>query len=110
MRYLQGTLNLGLKYEKVDLDLHGFTDSDWGGSVNDRKSTSECCFNLGSEIISWMCRKQSSVAQGSTEAEYITTAMASREVVWFRKLLVGLFGQAMNPTIIHCDNQSSIKL
>ena len=36
--------------------------------------------------------------------------MASRETVWLRKLLVGLFGQAMNPMIIHCDNQSSIKL
>ena len=40
MRYLQGTLTFGLKYEKVDMDLHGFTDSNWGGSVNDRKSTS----------------------------------------------------------------------
>ena len=37
MRYLQGTLNYGLKYEKVALDLHGFTDSNWGGSVKDRK-------------------------------------------------------------------------
>ena len=37
MRYLQGTLNLGLKYEKVGLDLHGFADSDWGGSVKDKK-------------------------------------------------------------------------
>ena len=36
MRYLQGTLNFGLKYETVDLDLHGFTDSDWGGSVKDK--------------------------------------------------------------------------
>ena len=61
-------------------------------------------------MISWICRKQSLVAQSSTEAEYIAVAMASREAVWLRKLLVGLFGQAMNPTIIHCDNQSSIKL
>ena len=61
-------------------------------------------------MISWICRKQSSVAQSSTEAEYIAAAMASREAVWLRKLLVGLFGQAMNSTIIHCDNQSSIKL
>ena len=61
-------------------------------------------------MISWICRKQSSVAQSSTKAEYIAIAMASREAVWIRKLLVGLFGQAMNPTIIHCDNQSSIKL
>ena len=51
MRYLQGTLNLGLKYEKVALDLHGFTDSDWGGSVKDRKSISGCCFSLGSALI-----------------------------------------------------------
>ena len=36
--------------------------------------------------------------------------MASRETIWLRKLLVGLFGQPMNPNIIHCDNQSSIKL
>ena len=110
MRYLQGTLNLGLKYEKVDLDLHGFTDSDWAGSVTDRKSTSGCCFRFGSAIISWICRKQASVAQSSTEAEYIVVVMASREAVWIRKLLVGLFGQAMNPTIIHCDNHNSIKL
>ena len=110
MRYLQGTINFGLKYEKVGLDLHGFTDSNWGGSVKDRKSTSGCCFSLGSMIISWICRKQSSVAQSSTEAEYIATTMASREAIWLRKLLVGLFGQATNPTIIHCDNQSSIKL
>ena len=61
LRYLQGTLNFGLKYEKVGLDLHGLTDSDWGGSVKDRKSTSRCYFSLGSAMISWICRKQSLV-------------------------------------------------
>ena len=101
---IQGTLNLGLKYEKVDLDLHGFTNLDWGGSVKDKKSTSGCCFSLGSTMISWICRKQSSVAQNSTKVKYIAATMASREAVWLKKLLVGLFGQAMNPTIIHCDN------
>ena len=104
MRYLQGTLNLGLKYEKVDLDLHGYTNSDWDESITNRKNTSGCCFSLGSAMISWICKKRSSVAQSSIEAEYIAAAMASREVVWPRKLLVGLFGQTMNPTIIHCDN------
>ena len=57
MRCLQGTLNPGLKYEKVDLDLHGFIDSDWDGSVKDRKSTLGCCFNLGLPMISWICKK-----------------------------------------------------
>ena len=104
MRYLQGTLNLGLKYEKVNLYLHGFTDSDWPGSVIDRKSTLGCCFSLGSAMISWICKKKASVAQSSIEDEYIAAAMASREAVWLRKLLVGLFGQPTNPIIIHCDN------
>ena len=81
MRYLQGTLNLRLKYGKVGLDLHGFTNLDWGGSVKDRKSTSRCCFSLGSAMLSWICRKQSSVAQSSTKAEYIATAMASPEAI-----------------------------
>ena len=62
MRYLQGTLNFGLKYEKVDLYLHGLTDLDLGGSIKDKKSTSRCCFSLGSTMISWICRKQSLVA------------------------------------------------
>ena len=87
MRYLQGTLNLGLKYEKVGLDLYGFTDSNWNGSVKDRKSTLGCCFSLGSTMILWICRKQSSLAQSSAEAKYIATAMPSREAVWLRKYL-----------------------
>ena len=62
MRYLQDTLNVGLKYEKVDLDLHGYTDSEWVGSVTDRKSTSGCCFSLGSTMKSCICKKQASVA------------------------------------------------
>ena len=52
MRYLQGTLNFGLKYEKVALDLHGFTDPNWGGRIKDIKSTSRCCFSLESAMIS----------------------------------------------------------
>ncbi|XP_057852554.1 uncharacterized protein LOC131062829 [Cryptomeria japonica] len=110
LRYLRGTIGYGLKYTNVDLDLHGYTDSDWARSVVDRKSTSRCCFSLGSAVISWISRKQSSVAQSSTEAEYIAASMGAKEAVWLRKLLVGLFGQPLDSTIIHCDNQSCIKI
>ncbi|XP_059068493.1 uncharacterized mitochondrial protein AtMg00810-like [Cryptomeria japonica] len=68
LRYLRGTIGYGLKYKEVDLNLYGYTNSDWAGSVVDRKSTSRCCFSLGSAMISWFSRKQSSVAQSSTEA------------------------------------------
>jgi hypothetical protein len=53
MRYLKGTLDFGLSYDgDNDFTLSGYTDSDWVGSVFDRKSTSGCCFNLGSTMIS----------------------------------------------------------
>ena len=61
-------------------------------------------------MISWIRKKKFSVAQSSIEAEYIVATMASREAIWLRKLLEGLFRQAMNAMIIHCDNQSSIKI
>jgi hypothetical protein len=63
MRYLKGTLDCGLSYDgDHDFTLSGYTDSDWAGSVSDRKSTSGCCFSLGSTMISWQSRKQSNIA------------------------------------------------
>jgi hypothetical protein len=92
LRYVQGTIAYGLRYTSSGgVILHGFTDLDWMGSTVDRKSTSEYCFSLGSEMISWSSRKQGSIAQSTVEAEYIAASAASREVVWFRKLLSNLF-------------------
>ena len=90
--------------------LHGYTDSDWMGSTVDRKSTSKYCFSLGSVIISWSSKKQGSIAQSTAEVEYIAASTASREAVWLRKLLSDLFRTELEPTVIHCDNQSCIKL
>jgi hypothetical protein len=90
--------------------LQGYADSDWVGSTIDRKSTFRCCFNLGSAMVSWCSRKQTFVALSTAEAEYIAICMTVREAVWLRKLLAGLFGQMMDPTVIHCDNQSCVKL
>eukprot|EP00253_Pinus_taeda_P023383 PITA_23383 len=75
-----------------------------------RKSTSGCCFGLGSAVVSWFSRKQQSVALGSAEAEYMAASLASCEAIWLRKMLFGLFGQPLRPSVIHCDNQSCIKL
>jgi hypothetical protein len=63
MRYLKGMLDFGLSYTgDYDFILIGYTDSDWAGSVSDRKSTSGCCFSLGSAMTSWKSRKQSSIS------------------------------------------------
>jgi hypothetical protein len=111
LRYLQGTIGYGLRYAtNVDLSLEGYVDADWVGSAIDRKSTSSSCFTRGSAMVSWCSRKQSSVALSTTEAEYIALSVAVREVVWLLKILTDLFDREMDPTIIHCDNQSCVKL
>jgi hypothetical protein len=76
----------------------------------DRKSTSDCCFTLGSAMVFWCSRKQISVALSIAEAEYIALSVAVYEVVWIRKLLTDLFDHEMDPTTINYDNRSYVKL
>jgi hypothetical protein len=111
LRYLQGIVGYGLRYaSNVDMSLQGYADVDWAGSAVDRKSTSGCCFTLGSAMVSWCSKKQSSVALSTTEAEYIALSVVACEVAWLCKLLTDLFDHEMDSTIIHCDNQSCVKL
>jgi hypothetical protein len=106
-----GTVGFGLRYVRTDgVRLHGYSDSDWAGSAVDRKSTSGACFSLGSTVVSWFSKKQTSVALSSAEVEYMAASLVSCEAIWLHKLLAGLFGQELEPTVIHCDNQSCIKL
>jgi hypothetical protein len=76
----------------------------------DRKSTSDCCFTLGSAMVSWCSKKQTSMDLSTIEAEYIALCVAVCEAVWLRKLLADLFVHEMDSTIIHSDNQSCVKL
>jgi hypothetical protein len=76
----------------------------------DRKSTSGCCFTLGSTMVSWCSRKQSSVALSTAEVEYIALSVVFCEAVWLHKILTDLFDYEMDPTTIDCDNQSCVKL
>ena len=92
------------------MKLHGFTDADWAGGPTDRKCTSRGIFSIGSTTVFWYSRKQRSVALSSAEAEYMAAILAACEAIWMRKILVGLFGSHLDPTVIYCDNQSCIKL
>jgi hypothetical protein len=101
MRYLKGTMDYGLSYDgDHDFTLSGYTDADWAGGIADRKSTSGCCFSLGSAMISWQSRKQSSIALSIVEVEYIAACSTSYEDIWIRKLLTGLFDLEMRATAI----------
>ena len=111
MRYLKGTIDFGLYYDgSHEYRLYGYTDADWAGSVSDRKSTSGGCYSLGSAMISWFSKKQSSVSLSTAEAEYLVAYSNSCEAIWLQKLMSGLFNLELDTTVILCDNQSCIKM
>ena len=92
MRYLKGTLDYGLKYaSNSEIILHEYADSDLEGSVEDRKSTSGYCFNLGLDVISWINKEHTSVDVSTTEVEFIAACSSCSELIWLHKLLTRLF-------------------
>ena len=111
LHYVCATLDYALFYEAdVELELFGYTDADWAGSADDRRSTSGFMFSLGSAAITWSSKKQPTVSLSSTEAEYRGAAVAACEVAWLEMLLHDLRLQVHRPVVIYCDNLSSIQL
>nr|GEV44836.1 putative ribonuclease H-like domain-containing protein [Tanacetum cinerariifolium] len=81
-RYLKGHPTLGFWYPKDSpLELIAYSDSDYTGASLDRKSTTGGCQFLGSRLISWQCKKQTIVANSTTEAEYITASSCYGQVL-----------------------------
>ena len=111
MRYMKVTIDFGLYYDRNhDYRLYGYIDAYWDRTVSNRKLTSGGCYCLGSAMISWFSRKQSSVALSTVEAKYIAACSASCEAIWLRKLMSGLFNLELDTTVILCNNQSCIKM
>nr|GEX89821.1 hypothetical protein [Tanacetum cinerariifolium] len=82
-RYLKGHLKLGLWYPKESLfDLVAYSDSDYGGATQDRKSTSGGYQLLGRSLISWQCKKQTIISTSTTKAEYVAAASGYGQVLW----------------------------
>jgi hypothetical protein len=113
MRYLKGTLTHGVMYKhKPDgkFELIGWSDSDYAGDLNDRKSTSGYVFMLGTGAVSWSSKKQPIVTLSTTEAEYVAAAACACQCIWMRAVLEHLQVKQNEGTVILCDNSSSIKL
>ncbi|KAL5761520.1 hypothetical protein ACOSP7_005729 [Xanthoceras sorbifolium] len=110
LRYLKGTLDFGIWYEKSDGKLVGYVDSDWAGSLDDSKSTTGFVFSLGSGAFSWNSKKQEVVAQSTAEAEYIAAAAATNQAIWIRKILTDLDDVQADPCVLLCDNISAISM
>ena len=114
LQYIKGTLDYKLTFQKSDsgLKLTGFSNADWGSSLDDRKSISGYNFllNESGPSISWRSKRQQTVALSTCEAEYMALSMATQEALFLRMLLRDFNTKCDEPTEIFGDNQGSIAL
>ena len=110
IKYVGGTCDYGLFYSKEsNLSLAGFSDSDWTGNADDRKSTTGGCFYVGANLVAWMSKKKNSVYLSTAEAEYIAVGSCCSQLLWMKKLLTD-DGISQDTMVVYCDNSSAIDI
>ncbi|KAJ9564021.1 hypothetical protein OSB04_009181 [Centaurea solstitialis] len=111
LRYLKGTLSHGLHIKASAVDrLVAYSDADWAGCPNTRRSTSGFCVYLGDNLVSWSSKRQHVVSRSSAEAEYRGIANVVAEAAWLRNLLLELSCPLSRATVVFCDNVSAMYL
>jgi len=117
LKYLSGTKQLQLTYTGVNggaLEhnvpiIDAYSDADWAGDLQDRKSTTGWILKLAGGAVSWCSRRQDTVAKSTMEAEYVAASSIVDEIVWMRRLLETLHFVQELPTVLNMDNKSAIE-
>lgn len=109
LRYLKGTKDLCICFGKSCKSVFGFTNADFAGHPDCRKSTLGYVFTFTGGTVSWISRLQKCVALSTTEAEYVAATEACKEALWLMRLVEELGIEAKIP-VLHCDSQSAIML
>lgn len=111
LHYLNGTRDLRITYDgKSRSGLISYSDSDWAENKDDRHSTSGFLQFMANGPVSWISRRQKTVALSSTEAEYMELSDSTRQIAWLRTFLRELGFEVSNPTPMCADNNGSIFL
>jgi hypothetical protein len=109
LRYVKGTLSTGLHIGTGAItSLTAYSDADWAGCPDSRRSTSGYCVFLGDNLVSWSSKRQTTVSRSSAEAEYRAVAHAVAKTCWLRQLLQELHAPISSATIVYCDNVSAV--
>lgn len=112
LRYLKGTLHFGLVYTEKGGNnaISGFSDSDMGGTVDDRKSTGGMAYYLNESLVSWVSQKQRCVALSTCEAELMAATAAACQGIWLRNVLSQITSEFVEPITLFIDNRSALDL
>ena len=112
LRYVKGTLHFGLTFRPSTIPsaLVAYSDADWAGYPDTRRSTSGYSIYLGNNLVSWSAKKQPTVSRSSCESEYRALAMTAAELLWLTHLLHDLKVPIPQQPLLLCDNKSAIFL
>lgn len=109
LRYLKGTINYGISFKACNnLNITCYTDADWATDPDDKKSVTGYCIFIEEKLISWCSKKQSTISRSSTEAEYMSVASATTEIMWLQSILRELKLNSNIKATLWCDNQSAV--
>lgn len=109
-RYLNGTINLKLRYSYSAENLSGYTDADWASDVDKRRSCTGYVFMLSNAAVTWHSGYQKTVAKSTGEAEYMALSDGVAEALWLKQLLREIDPRLNDTTLIKCDSKSAIDL
>ena len=110
VRYLESTKNLTLKFHGANHNSFlGYTDSDWAANPDDQKSITGYVLFLADAPVSWLTKRQKTIALSSIEAEYMAILDSTRQISWIKSLLDEI-GFKIPKVPLYCDNQGAIFL
>ena len=105
------TLDFGLHLNSSSISsLVSYTDADWGGCPDTRRSTLGYCVFLGDNLVSWSSKRQPTLSRSNAEVEYRGVANVVFESCWLQNLLLELHCLVTKATIVYCDNVSAFYL
>jgi hypothetical protein len=105
--------NMGLEFQQSSSKLYlpiAYSDADWAGDLNDRKSTSGYVVMMNGAAVTWCSKKQTVVAKSTAEAEYIAASDCVTEALWFCHMLEEMDISDSEPTLVHINNNAAIQM